>query len=242
MKREERHHLKENELGQLTASAAQAVQERGGQVLGIAVAVIVVLIGIGGYVAWENRVETRAHALLADAMVLEDARVGPPQAPGTGGGAGPTFTTVREKNEAMQAKFKAVADQYPSSDAGIFARYREAALWVAMGNSANATAAYQQVIDKAGGSMYGQMARLGLAEAQAQAGQFEPAINTMKELAQLKDGAVPIDGLLMRLAHIYIDAGKPVDAEQTFNKLVAEYPESLYTADARRELAQLKKS
>jgi predicted negative regulator of RcsB-dependent stress response len=216
------------------------VQARGGQVLGVVIAVIVVIAGIGGYMVWKNGVERRAHALLADALVLEDARVGAPQAPGTGGG--PSFPTAREKYQAMQQKLKTVADQYPSSDAGLFARYREAAMWVALGNTANATTAYQQVVDKAGTTFYGDMARLGLAEAQAQAGQFEPAINTLKEMAQHKDGPLPVDGVLMRLARIYTDAGKPLDAEQTYNKLVAEYPESLYAADARKELAELKKS
>jgi TolA-binding protein len=37
------------------------------------------------------------------------------------------------------------------------------------------------------------------------------------------------------------EAGKTSDAEQTFNKLVAEYPESAFAADARKELDQLKK-
>ena len=101
---------------------------------------------------------------------------------------------------------------------------------------------YQQVVDQAGSSLYGEMSKLGLAEAQAQAGQYEPAINSLKELAQHKDGPLPVDGVLMRLARVYLDAGKPLDAEQTWNKLVAEYPESLYTAEVRRELAQLKKS
>jgi predicted negative regulator of RcsB-dependent stress response len=240
MKRAERHHLKENELGHLAATAGQAVQARGGQVIGVIVAVIVVIAGIAGYTVWKNSVERRAHALLADALVLEDARVGAPQAPGTG--AGPSFPTAREKYQAMQQKLKAVADQYPSSDAGLFARYREASMWVALGNTANAMTGYQQVVDRAGNTFYGDMARLGLAEAQAQAGQFEPAINTLKEMAQHKDGPLPVDGVLMRLARIYTDAGKPVDAEQTYNKLVAEYPESLYAADARKELADLKKS
>ena len=42
---------------------------------------------------------------------------------------------------------------------------------MALGNPKEAIAAYQQVIDRAGDSIYGQMARLGQAEAQAQAGQ-----------------------------------------------------------------------
>jgi len=113
---------------------------------------------------------------------------------------------------------------------------------MALGEAASAAATYQQVIDQAGNSLYGQMARLGLAEAQAQTGQYEQAISTFKELAQRKDGEVPVDGVLFRLGRVYVDAGKNSDAEQTFNRLVEEFPDSPFSADARRELDQLKKT
>ena len=59
----------------------------------------------------------------------------------------------------------------PSTDAGIFARYQEASLDVSLGNTADAVKAYQSVIDHAGDVIYGQMAKLGLAEAYARGGQ-----------------------------------------------------------------------
>ena len=98
------------------------------------------------------------------------------------------------------------------------------------------------MIGKAGDGFYGQMARLGLAEAQARAGQYDQAINTFKELAQRKDGPLPVDGILMQLGRTYLEAGKRADAQQTFNKLVEEYPESPFTGDARKELEALKKA
>ena len=73
-------------------------------------------------------------------------------------------------------------------------------------------------------------------------GQYDQAINTFKELAQRKDGPLPIDGILMQLGRTYLDAGKRADAEQTFNRLVEEFPASPYTTDARRELDTLKKT
>ena len=98
------------------------------------------------------------------------------------------------------------------------------------------------MIKEAGDGFYGQMARLGLAEAQARAGQYDTAINTFKELAQRKDGPLPIDGILMQLGRTYLDAGKRADAQQTFNRLVEEYPESPFTGDARKEIETLKKA
>jgi TolA-binding protein len=86
------------------------------------------------------------------------------------------------------------------------------------------------------------MARLGLAEAQARVGHYDQAINGFKELAQRKDGPLPIDGILMQLGRTYVNAGKPTDAQQTFNRLVQEYPESPFSTEAKRELDGLKKT
>jgi TolA-binding protein len=242
MKRTERHHLKENELEKFARRAREAVETRRRETMAGIIALVVIGAVAVGYWAWRERVETRAHAMLAAALAAQEARVGPPAAPGVGAPSTPSFATERERSLTALAKFKAAADAYPSTDAGIFARYMEAATSMALGNAADAARAYQQVIDRAGDGIYGQMARLGLAEAQARAGQYDQAINTFKELAQRKDGPLPIDGILMQLGRTYRDAGKRDDAQQTFNRLVEEFPQSPFAGDAKRELDGLKKT
>ena len=78
-----------------------------------------------GYFWWHERVEARAHALLAQAIAVQDATVGPPPATSTPGTIPPAFPTEQARAEAALVKFKAAADAYPSTDAGIFARYQE---------------------------------------------------------------------------------------------------------------------
>ena len=241
MKSTERHHLKENELGRLARSARETVQTRRTETTGlIAIAVVVGALAIG-YFGWREHVQTKAHGLLAEAMAVQDARVGPPPAPGTPAG-GLYFPTERERSQAALTKFKIAADAYPSTDAGVYARYQEGATSLALGSTPGAISAYEQVIKESGDNFYGQMARLGLAEAQVRAGQYDPAINTFKELAQRKDGPLPVDGILMQLGRTYLEAGKRADAQQTFNRLVEEYPESPFTGDARKEIETLKKA
>ncbi len=241
MKRAERHHLKENELASLAASARHAVEEQRGPVAMIAGVVLLVLVAGGGYYWWRSSVESRAHALLAEALAVEDARVGPPAAPGSRESGAKSFATERERNQEALTKFKIAADAYPNTESGIFARYREAATFMALGSTASAATSFQAVIDHAGSNLLGQMARLGLAETQVQSGQFDQAIATFKELSQDKTGPLPVDGILLRLGRTYLEAGKRSDAEQTFTRLVAEFPDSPFTTDARRELDQLKK-
>lgn len=242
MKRTERRHLKENELQNIARQARETFEERRRETTAIAAVLIVaVVVGIAYYV-WRANVQTRAHRLLAEAATVQAARVGPPAAAGAPPG-GMTFPTERERSQAALVKLKAAADAYPSTDAGLHARYQEAATLIALGNPTQAATAFQQVIDRAGSSsLYGQMARLGLAEAQTRSGQFDQAINTFKELSLRKDGTLPVDGILMQLGRTYLEAGKRSEAQQTFTRLVDEFPDSPFSGDARRELEGLKKA
>jgi tetratricopeptide (TPR) repeat protein len=240
MKRAERQRLKQNDLGELTRQVQEVFTARQRDLAWIVGVFLVVGASALGYWAWHQREQQGAQKLLADAMVVAEARIGPPAA--ATGGTGLTFPTERERAQAALAKFKAAADAYPTSDAGLFARYQEASTQVVLGNPAEAAKAYQVVIDRAGNRLIGQTARLGLAAAHASGGQFDQAITTYKELAQRKDGRLPIDGILMELGRVYRDAGRAGEAQQTFNRLIEEFPDSPFNADAKRELEALKKA
>jgi tetratricopeptide (TPR) repeat protein len=238
MKRAERHHLKENELQTFARDVRDQFEGRQREaMLGLAAVGVVVIVAIA-FFAWRERVQSQAATLLGGAVAVKDARIGPP---GTAE-QGLRFNNERERAQAALTKFKVAADAYPSTDAGLYARLEEAATYMTLGNPAQAATSYQQVIDKAGNSIYGQSARLGLAGAQAAQGQYDQAINAFKELAQRKDGPLPVDGILMQLGRTYLEAGKRADAQQTFNRLVEEFPESPFSGDARRELEQLKRT
>ena len=242
MKRTERHHLKNNEVVTLTRQATQVIETHPREVTGVIAAVALIAAGALGYYGWQQHVEGRAHEMLAQAVAIEDARVAPPVAPGGTAVVAPgSYANEQVRSEAAIVKLKATADAYPSTDAGLFARYQQAAILVSLGRSAEAAPLYEDVIRRAGDGFYGQVSRLGLAEAHARAGQFDQAIDGFKQLAQRKDGPLPIDGILMHLGQTYVEAGKKADALQTFNRLVDEYPSSPYTADARQQLDSLKK-
>ena len=240
MKRTERHHLKENEFATFAASVRETVDARRSQVLGLLVAVIAISAAAFGYFAWRSNVESKAGTLLSEALAVEDARVGPPAADGRPP-TGLSFPTMREKNQTALTKYKDVADRYPSTDAGAFARYQEAHTRMMLGTPAEAAKSYQMVIDAAGSSLYGRMARLGLAEAQARSGQVDQAISTFNDVVQRKDVDIPTEGVLMQLGRTYRDAGRKAEAEQTFNRVISEYPATAYSAEARSELERLKK-
>ena len=152
MKRAERQRLKQNDLGEITRQVQEVFADRKRDVGWIVAAVLVVGAAALGYWAWHQREQQGAQKLLADAMVVQEARIGPPAA--ATGATGLTFPTERERAQAALTKFKAAADAYPTTDAGLFARYQEASTQLSLGNPAEAAKAYQVVIDGAGNRLY----------------------------------------------------------------------------------------
>src|SRR4051812_48535222 len=107
MKRTERHHLKENELEKYARLARETVETRRRETMGVLLVLAVIGVVAIGYWAWRETVQTRAHALLASALAVQEARVGPPVAPDTRAGSTLSFPTERERAQAALAKFKA---------------------------------------------------------------------------------------------------------------------------------------
>jgi tetratricopeptide (TPR) repeat protein len=240
MKRSERHHLKENEVALSVARATETLDQYRRQITTAAVVIGGVIVIVAGVLLWRQYVDSKARVMLADAMTVADAPIAPPPtaAPGTTPPA-PTpgsYTTERARNEAALGKFVAAANQYPSTQSGIAARYRAAATLVALGRTSEAEPQYRDVINRAGDEIYGAMARLGLADAYAAAGQHDKAITAYREVLENRVFDLPVDAVLMQLGRAYALAGKAVEARQTFKRLVDEYPASAYGPLAKKEL------
>lgn len=243
MKSTERHRLKENEVASTVARAREAYEQYQTPIVAAGLAVVALIVAVVAVVAWRSRVDAQSRVLLADAMAVERAQVAPAPAPGAAPTPKPpagSYPTEKARDEAALAKFVATADGYPSSEAGVAARYHAAGMLAALGRPAEAEQRYQEVVDRAGTSVYGQMAKLGLAGARVANGKFDQAIAVYREMAAVKDGPLPVDAVLMQLARAYDAAGKQSDARQTFRRIVDEFPQSPYAADARRALDQSK--
>lgn len=248
MKRTERHQLKENPVALAVARAQETLEVHRQEFTFAAIGIVVVLAAVAGYFYWRQSVDASSRALFAEAMAVADAPVVPPTppAPPVTPGATPapapappppgSFPTEQARLEAALAKYMAAADAYPSTHAGIAARYEAAAALAALGRTNDAIQRYQEVIDRAAQTVYADTARLGMGEAQLRAGQFEAAIAAFKTLTAVKDGKLPIDGVLMQLGRAYALAGKAGEARQTFQRVVDEFPQSPYAPLARKEL------
>lgn len=239
MKTTERHQLKSNEVATTIAAVRDAVAGRGPLIMGAIAAILILMLAAAAFVGWRGRQQSQAAAALAGAMAVASAPV-VPVAPGSPPPQPGTFSTEAARAEAASTQLLAVASAWPGTDAGIAARYQAAGFLAGLGRSADAEREFKAVADAAGsGSIYGRMARLGVAEMQMRAGQYDAAIAAFREAATSGGHDVPVDGLLMQLGRAYALAGKPADAAQTYQRVIDEFPDSLYAADARREVERL---
>jgi predicted negative regulator of RcsB-dependent stress response len=244
MKTTERHELKHNEVVDTLQEAYARIDQNRKAILVGAVVVVVALAGWGGYHYFVTQQQNKAGALLAQALVVVEAPVAPPVAPAAGQPAPPmpagSYPTEQAKLEAALPKLLAAADAYPTTQAGVSARYQAAAALVALGKTSEARQQYEKVVSDGGRGLYARMARLGLAELDVKAGQYDPAIATLRELSLDAKGDLPVDAVLVRLADAYAAAGKKTEAQQALQRVTSEFATSPYAAEAKKQLDALK--
>lgn len=239
MKTTERHQLKSNEVAQTIAAIRDAMTGRSKLIAGVLVAVLIIVVALAAFVGWRTRQQQQAAAALAGAMAVASAPI-VPLAPGSPPPQPGSFSSEAARAEAASTQLLEVANAWSGTEAGIAARYQAAGFLAGLGKTADALREFSAVVEAAGrSSIYGRMARLGVAEMQLRAGSYEAAIGAFREASTSGESDLPVDGILMQLARAYTLAGKPAEAAQTYQRVIDEFPESLYAADARREVESL---
>lgn len=233
MKRIERQHLKQNEFANVVSRTSEGMRAHSRGVGMAAILIAVALVLVGGYFLWRNNRQEKAGALLAEATAVAQAPVAPP-AIGTPALAG-TFPTEKARTEAALPKFLAAADAYPTTAAGIEARYQAAATLAELGRYPEAVQRYQEVIDRDRNGLYGQTARVGLAAAASLAGDHDRAIQTLQTMSTETGGQIPADAVLAQLARAYDRAGKATEAAATWKRIKDEFPDSPYQQEAAQK-------
>jgi TolA-binding protein len=246
MKSQERHKLKENAFANTVVHAREALTSRQRDITWAVVVVVALLAIVGGYTWWRQSASSRGTDLFASALAVYQAPV-VPLPPPTPGGAPPvqqpgTYLTDQSKLEAALPKFIEAADKYPATPSGIAARYHAASILATLGRYGEAEQRFQEVVSRAGSTLYARTGRLGLAEVQVAQKKYDNAITIYTEMSRDTSSQMPVDGVLMQLGRACALAGRKEEAVRAFTRVTEEFPTSLYAADAKRELEDVRKS
>ena len=243
MKRSERHKLKENPFATWVGEMSETALDYSRELTWAAVAIVAIVALVVGYNYWRAQAASKADTELAAALAVADAAVVPPPAPGTPGASQTpqpgTYPTEEAKLEAALPQFLDIAQRYPKTRAAATALYHAGATLAQLGRYDDAMARYQQVIDEGPGTVYAEMAQLGLASIDVAKGKAADAVQIYEKLIAAPDTQLPLDGVLVQMARAYQKLGKTDDATRAYRRVLDEFPQSLYAADARQALGEL---
>lgn len=238
MKAHERHQLKENAFAAMVMRGVAAATANSQRLIILSSIVVVLVAAIGGYLYLRKGQADRAGERFGEAIATQQAAIVPASTlPGATQAAG-TFPTEQARDEAALEAFQAVASEFAGTEVGTAAQYHAAAALMALDRYAEAETTYQAVVGGAA-SVYAAAARLGLAEAYARQDRFGEATTLLIDLAAQRDGALPVDGVLMQLADVHVKAGQKAEARAVFQRVVDEFPQSPYVPQARQQLTLL---
>jgi tetratricopeptide (TPR) repeat protein len=238
MKSKERHQLKQNEFAETTRRTVDFVKGNQRQLTLAIVGLAVAIAGVGGFFAYRQSRGNEAGAALGTAMATAQARISPASSlPGATQPAG-TYPSETARSEAALKAFQEVIAAYPGTPAALTAKYESAGELLDLGRPAEAEKLFAEVA-AANSELYSSVARLGVAQSKLGTGQYDDAVKLLTDLAANRDGALPIDGVLMQLGQAYVKAGKPKDARAAYQRVVDEFSDSSYVVDARQQLAAL---
>jgi len=140
---------------------------------------------------------------------------------------------------AAEAKLQEVIDRYGRSEQADMARVLKARLRIDRNDLDGARALLVEVSERRGGDAIGRVATLDLVHIQVAAGQASEVAPQLEAMVSGEDVRLPRDVALYELGQLFVATEDPVRARSYYQRLVDEFPESPYRAQASQRLAEL---
>lgn len=229
-----REDLKRNELGEALGAGIHYAEDHKRMILyGVGAAVGAVLIAAGIFY-WLGSRKDGANELLASALRADGAEV-----VATGAAPGdplhPTFATEAARNSRAKELFSELDSKYGSTSTGRVAKLYLAQIAVAENDKERAKQLWKAFLDAEPDGALSATARVNLYKLDREEGRGAALASELASMLEAADKPLPSDVILYQLALTYEALDKRDDARAAYRRLVDEYPQSPYTADAQRE-------
>lgn len=234
MKKELKRQIKQDDLvtGAERAWAWLSAHREAARATALVVAAVAVLgAGLGTVQGRRTREAQRA---LDEALELFHGPLKAQLPPAGASAASGALATAEEKYSKAAASFDGVERRFPSQPAGLTAAYYAALCRVELGQTAEAEKALIALAARRDeGRLEPALARLALADLYRRAGQVDKAADAYRQAAEDTGLPLPRDHALIGLAALLEENGRLGEARAAYRRLVAEFPTSVYAADAR---------
>jgi hypothetical protein len=232
-----RKEMKENELENALVGARDYVVSHEAQARRWTIVVVaaVVLVGLvwGGLALRGRRLDARLSAAIGvfDAPLATDGAGSPPGVT--------VYKDAAERLEAAKKLLRSLAADAPGSEPGQAARTMLLALEGGATPPATLRDGARDLAKRAPGSVASGVAALSFIEAEAAAGRVKEAIATTKGYLDSSNPPLPKDVLLFTIARLYEKDGQLADAKSSYQRVVADFPDSPMRFEAQQKVQGL---
>ena len=229
-----RHALKGDKFAEATKTGVSWVSgHREGVVRWVVSAGIAVLVVVAAWVFWTVRTSA-ADAALGDALDVYTAPLAIPGAPAQKG----VYATAKERAQAANQQFAAVAQQYGWLPQGARAHYFAGVTYADLGQNNQAETELKTAAD-AWNRNLANLAKLALAGLYHQTGRDSDAITLYNDLAAKPSTTVPATVAQLDLADLYAATGKKDQARALWAKVKDADKDGIAGSIATQKLASV---
>ncbi|MBP9144559.1 MAG: tetratricopeptide repeat protein [Thermoanaerobaculia bacterium] len=197
---------------------------------GVAAAIVIA----ASVVLWISSRKSGSNELLAEALRVDGAAVvatgANPADP-----ARPTFASESARRARAKELFTELDSRYGGSKTGRVAKLYLAQIAVAENDKEKAKQLWQAFLDAEPAGALQATARVNLYKLEREQGRGAQLAEELKKMLEQADKPLPTDVILFELGLTYEALGQGDDARAAYRRIVDEYPQSPYIADAQRE-------
>jgi TolA-binding protein len=215
-----RKELKQDKIRESIEHGAEAVYSHSQVAIAAVAAVLVVVLGYGGWKLYTDRQTVQASAGLDEAMKIYNAPIRQGNEPVEAGVL--TYGDSQKRSQDAEVKFAAVAQKYPSTNPGRLARYYDALTLLDLDKQNQSIEELKKLI---GGSdkELSAMAQYQLATVYARTGKIDDAAKNYRAVADSKSVLVPRPLVLLELADL-LRQSNPSEATSIYQQVKKDYP------------------
>jgi len=191
-------------------------------------ALIGIVIGVGAY---RDRQLDAANEVLGQAIRVYAAPIDT-VAPKPDDRQQPTFASTEERNARARELFEQVRREHGGSGPDMVAAVYLGRIHLQDGDEATARELWNEAVAQSDDVLLSSMVTVSLLALDREAGQGEQVVTRLQAELDAPDRTLPTDILLFELAVTFEDLERTSDAQQTFQRLSDEYPESPYAQRA----------
>jgi len=222
-----RRQMKRNELAETVGRTVGYVSQHRRGVSEAAAVGIAAAVLVGGFVLYRTWTDRAAGKALSDALSALETPLASEQP-----GGGSKFSTAMQRSAVAEPLLKKAA-AHGATPPG------RAAQVILAASGAEKPETAVRLLEKAargGQSETAAAAEIDAAKLLSAQGKSAEAIDRIKRAIESPRSAAPKDALLFTLAQIYEQSGSAADARATYQRLINDYPNSPYRADARQKV------